>query len=114
MTEHVTPRKPVEYHKLVRDRIPEIIRSNGEFCEVSILNEDDYVQALREKLIEEAKEVAEASEEHLITELADLREVMDALMRHYDISQDTVQREQERRHVERGGFDKRLKLHWTE
>ena len=112
--EHVPPRKPVEYHKLVRDRIPEIIRSQGETCEVSILDEDDYARALREKLIEEAKEAADAFEGHLITELADLREVMDALMRHYHILPNTVQREQEQRRVERGGFDKRLKLHRTE
>ena len=61
-----------QYHKLVRDRIPEIIRESGNECEVIILSETEYRQALRQKLIEEAAEVAEANEEGLIAELADL------------------------------------------
>ena len=47
-----------EYHKLVRDRIPEIIRKSGNECEFVILSEAEYRQALRQKLIEEAGEAA--------------------------------------------------------
>ena len=41
-----------EYHKLVRDRIPEIIHQSGNECEFVILSDPEYRQALRQKLIE--------------------------------------------------------------
>jgi predicted house-cleaning noncanonical NTP pyrophosphatase (MazG superfamily) len=69
-----------EYHKVVRDRIPEIITQSGGHAEVGALNASDYQHALRQKLVEEAKEAAMTSEEDLVTELADLFEVMEALM----------------------------------
>jgi predicted house-cleaning noncanonical NTP pyrophosphatase (MazG superfamily) len=103
----------IEYAKLVRDRIPEIIRREGSQCEVVPLAEDDYRQALRDKLVEEAREAAEADPAHLLIELADLSEVMDALMASYSIAPEAVRAAQERRRVERGGFAQRLRLLWT-
>ena len=95
------PHRRVEYNKLVRDAIPEIIRSKGERCEVIVMSEAEYRQALRTKLMEEAREVAEASEESLVTELADLQEVMQALMKQYNLSPETVHAEQARRRKQR-------------
>jgi len=104
-----------EYHKLVRDAIPDIIHSRGQACEVNVLTEEDYRQALREKLVEEAREVVAASTlVDLVTELADLQEVLDALMKAYAISPEAIRVEQERRRSERGGFERRLRLLWTE
>ena len=42
------------YNKLVRDRIPEMIQAAGGQCEVKAISEEEYLQALRRKLIEEA------------------------------------------------------------
>ena len=78
------------------------------------MNREEYRQALREKLVEEAEEVAGASQDELITELADLNEVVEALMSSYNITSDKVQGEQERRHIERGGFEQRIRLVWIE
>lgn len=103
-----------KYNKLVRDRIPEIILSNGINCEVVTLSETEYRQAIRQKLMEEAQEAAEANEESLISELADLYEVMDAVMAAYEIKRELVIAEQLRRRNERGGFEKKLQLLWTE
>jgi predicted house-cleaning noncanonical NTP pyrophosphatase (MazG superfamily) len=102
------------YHKLIRDRIPEILRSAGRTYEIVTMNEEEYRQALREKLIEEAKEAASASSHELITELADLYQVIEALMKNYDITPNQVQTEQERRRIERGGFEQRIRLVWME
>ena len=55
-----------EYDKLVRDRIPEIIRQDGRQCGVEVMPEDEYVQALKDKLVEEAKEAAAAGPEDLV------------------------------------------------
>lgn len=104
-----------EYYKLVRDAIPDIIRDRGQTCEVNVMTEEDYRQALREKLVEEAREVVATSTlGELVTELADLQEVLDVLMRAYAISPEAVGVEQERRRSERGGFERRLRLLWTE
>ncbi|MEP0772451.1 nucleoside triphosphate pyrophosphohydrolase [Coleofasciculus sp. FACHB-SPT36] len=59
-----------EYNKLVRDRIPEIIHQAGRECKVQVMSEAEYHQALRDKLIEEAQEAAEATAQDLVKELA--------------------------------------------
>jgi len=99
-----------EYHKLVRDRIPEIIRQSGSECEFVILSDREYRQALRQKLIEEAAEAAAADEDDLVAELADLSEVIDALMVSFDISGDELLAEKTKRRETRGGFAKKIML----
>ncbi len=99
-----------EYNKLVRDRIPEIIRQSGNECEVVILSQAEYRQALRLKLIEEATEVAEANDNELVAELADLYEVIDALMASYGISGDRILNAQAKRRETRGGFTEKIML----
>jgi len=99
-----------EYNKLVRDRIPEIIHQSGNECEFAVLSDGEYCQALRVKLLEEAKEVAEAEGEDLVTELADLYEVIDALMASYGIAGDRVVKAQVKRREERGGFAQKIML----
>jgi len=103
-----------DYHKLVRDLIPEIIRRSGRECEVMEMSESEYFQALRKKLIEEAQEAAIAKSEELVSELADLYEVIDAIMAAYGIEQDLVLAKQAQRRTERGGFNKRIRLLWTQ
>ncbi|TVR16567.1 MAG: nucleotide pyrophosphohydrolase [Phormidium sp. GEM2.Bin31] len=96
--------------KLVRDRIPEIIENSGQQCQIEHLNPDDYRQALRDKLIEEAQEAAEADDDHLLSELADLTEVIDALLTSYKISPESLKKRQQQRHQERGGFEQQIRL----
>ena len=69
-----------EHNKLVRDKIPEIIHASGNQCETTTLSNVDYIEALRQKLVEEAEEAAIAKPDELAQELADVMEVMDALM----------------------------------
>lgn len=102
------------HNKLVRDRIPEIIQAAGGRCEITTLTGSDYQQALRQKLIEEAQEAATADPPALISELADLLEVVDAVMTAYHISRDDVLAQQQHRRQERGGFEKCLWLLWSE
>lgn len=78
------------------------------------MSEADYRQALLEKLIEEAQEAAGASPQKLIAELADLYEVINAVMTAYGIEHQLVLEEQERKRAERGGFEGRIRLLWTE
>ena len=67
------------YKKLVRDKIPEIIKANGETPITRILSDAEYKEELEKKLHEEYLEVLEAEGENRIEELADMLEVMEAL-----------------------------------
>ena len=67
------------YNKLVRDKIPEIIRNNGEIPKTRILNDEEYKKELELKLYEEYKEVIESDSVNRLEELADLLEVINAL-----------------------------------
>jgi predicted house-cleaning noncanonical NTP pyrophosphatase (MazG superfamily) len=114
------PYKPElkSYHKLVRDRIPEIIRASGRQCGIEIITDEfAYRQALLEKLVEEAQEALVAghqAEEDLLQELADLLEVVDALLKAYHFSPDQLHQLQTERRNQRGSFDNRLRLLWTQ
>ncbi len=69
----------VVYNKLVRDRIPQIIESDGRRAVTHLLDDGSYRAALLAKLLEEAGEASEASAEALPGELADVLEVVLAL-----------------------------------
>jgi len=67
------------YNKLVRDKIPNIIKEKKETPVVKILDDDEYKEALEKKLYEEYQEVIEASGEDRVEELADMLEIIKAL-----------------------------------
>ena len=65
-----------EYHKLVRDKIPEMIREQGETPVFRILEQEEYLKELDRKLHEEIREY---QEDKSLEELADVLEVMLAI-----------------------------------
>lgn len=95
------------YNKLVRDRIPEIIEADGKTCVWEILSDEDYLRLLDEKLNEE---LAEYQQSKSLEELADLLEVLGAVVtaRGYTWNQLTALRKEKRER--RGGFEKRILL----
>jgi predicted house-cleaning noncanonical NTP pyrophosphatase (MazG superfamily) len=103
-----------EYNKLVRDRIPEIIMHEGRKFSTEVMTKEEYVRALKDKLVEEAQEAASAKPEDLVKELADLQEVLESLMTACDIDREVVLNEQQDRRSSRGGFTRRLRLLWTD
>jgi predicted house-cleaning noncanonical NTP pyrophosphatase (MazG superfamily) len=58
-------------------------------------------------------EVKNFSDE-LMKELADLYEVIDALLVAFDLDKDAILALQQKRHDERGGFEGRIRLLWVE
>jgi predicted house-cleaning noncanonical NTP pyrophosphatase (MazG superfamily) len=104
----------IEYNKLVRDNIPNIIQETGKTYEIRVMGDDEYRNSLLEKLVEEANEVRDSLPDNLATELADLLEVFDAIVRSYGLSNDELLIIKERRRKVRGGFDDRLKLLWID
>lgn len=65
--------KEIIYNKLVRDKIPEIIESDGKVCEIEILSDGKYIEMIDAKLDEE---LAEYHKDQNLEELADLLEVI--------------------------------------
>ena len=104
----------IPYNKLIRDRIPDIIREHGGTCGAERMTTEAYQQALRDKLVEEAREAADAGPDQLTAELADVYEVVDALIAAYGLSREHVLAVQEQRRAERGAFTQQLRLLWTE
>lgn len=54
------------HRKLVRDRIPERIELAGDTCEIRILGTEEFRKRIREKLVEEARELRKAEKENLV------------------------------------------------
>lgn len=103
----VTPKTTKVYNKLVRDRIPEIIESSGKTCTVETLTDEKYIVMLDAKLNEE---LAEYQESKSLEELADLLEVMGAVVKARGHSWDELTKVRKKKLEERGGFEKRLLL----
>ena len=101
----------IEYNRLVHDKIPEIIEKDGEECRYEQVDDEEYRKILREKFIEEAKElIAAEGEAEIINELADFQELIEAIQEFEQISPEDVEKKKNQKHEERGGFSKRIKL----
>ena len=104
----------VEYNKLVRDKIPAVIKRKGESVDVIRLKGDALLSALRQKLVEEAFEALDAkSFDELIGELADVQEVIDGICEALPASKEQVNAEQADKHERRGGFKQGYMLEKT-
>lgn len=95
------------YHKLVRDRIPEIIEADGKTCVCETLSDEEYIRLLDQKLNEE---LAEYQESKSLEELADLLEVMQAVVRACGWTLDELEQVRADKAAERGGFAKKILL----
>ena len=93
-----------KYNKLVRDKIPEIIESQGKRCKVYVAVNDDYQQRLKDKLQEEVQEFLE---DPCVEELADIEEVLLSIaeVNRWDISGARIAK-----NFTRGGFWRRFVL----
>ena len=93
--------------KLVRDKIPALIERNGEIPKIRILEEQEYRRCLEAKLDEE---VAEFHAGQNVEELADILEVVYALAESIGCTREELLACYEKKHAERGGFQKRVFL----
>ena len=99
------------YNKLVRDRIPAIIERSGKRCVCAELSKKDYLAALDAKLDEE---LAEYHQDHSIEELADLLEVIRAVIIARGSTYEQVEAIRLEKAKNRGAFQKRILLIQTE
>lgn len=97
----------MKYNKLVRDKIPEYIKSKGEFPVYHVADEAEYWQKLKEKLTEE---VSEFLKDNNIEEVADILEVIDAIIAYKDFSREDIQKVKEKKANEKGKFKDKIIL----
>lgn len=95
------------YNKLVRDKIPSIIKSKGESCNIRILDDEEYLDELNIKLQEEMREYLESGD---IEELADLEEVLRAILDVKNVSYNNFETIRQGKVEKRGAFKDKIFL----
>ena len=96
--------------KLVRDKIPDIIKAAGKTPVTLVLSHEEYLAELDRKLNEE---VAEYQADKSIEEMADVLEVLLAICEARGHSVDELMQVREAKQEERGGFKERVYLEET-
>lgn len=99
------------YNKLVRDKIPEIITNNGETPKTRILSDSEYMTELERKIQEELAEFLESKE---VEELADLEEVLRAILNAKNVSYDEFEKIRLQKVQKRGAFENKIFLESTD
>ena len=79
-----------KYNKVVRDKIPEIIKSSGKNCNVKKLDDSEFLIQLEKKLVEE---LAEYQESKKVEELADVLEVIYRISELKGVNLDNIRQE---------------------
>ena len=99
-----------EYPKLVRDRIPEIVKAKtGKDIDQRILDDKEFLEYLLKKLIEEATELQYAEQKgNTVEELADIFEIIEELMKIKGLTMDQVGEVQAEKREKNGGFLKKI------
>ena len=98
------------FNKLVRDKIPQIIENNGEKCVTRVLTDEEYLAQLNTKLQEEMKEYLESGD---IEELADLEEVLRAILDVKDCTYADFEHIRQAKVDKRGAFKQKIFLETT-
>lgn len=97
--------------KLVRDKVPDLLRAQGEALRgVEYLTDATFLRVLAAKLVEEAQEFYD---ELSLEELADVLEVVQTLAR-VIASPEKLEEARRAKAEARGGFDGRVWMTWED
>lgn len=96
-----------KFNKLVRDKIPEVIKNQGQEPEYRILDDEEYLCELDKKLNEEVEEYQESKS---LEELADILEVINAICKARGYTKEELNTTYMKKNKDRGGFEKRIFL----
>jgi predicted house-cleaning noncanonical NTP pyrophosphatase (MazG superfamily) len=99
------------YHKLVRDRIPEIIEKAGKDYAVRQVRSNELMNYALKKLQEEVQEFVE---DPCAEEAADIMEIFYFICSRLGLSENYILAERTSKRVARGSFDLGLVLEWVE
>jgi len=97
----------MKYNKLVRDKIPEVIKENGSNPVIHIANEEEYWEKLKEKLSEEVDEFLKENNEE---EISDILEVIDAICKFKKFDKKKIDEIKKQKAEKRGRIDNKIIL----
>ena len=100
-------KKHIEHNKLVRDKIPQIIEASGKTCVTEVLSQENYLRELDRKLSEELSEYLQSKS---LEELADLLEVMGAVVKARGYTWEDLTRVRKEKRAARGAFEEGIFL----
>jgi predicted house-cleaning noncanonical NTP pyrophosphatase (MazG superfamily) len=101
----------ITYNKLVRDKIPDLISSQGEKVSVKRLNDYEHIELLKLKLLEESLELNhEKDSNKLLEEAADVYEVLLTLINKLNFSFDELAFTASKKRDLSGGFKEGIYL----
>ena len=98
--------------KLVRDRIPDLVRASGSEPVTRTLDDYEFAEALRAKLMEEAAELCAAPPSEVVEEIADVVEVLLAIADSHRTDWSAVEQVRRKKALERGAFEKRISMEY--
>ncbi|OTY12989.1 phosphoribosyl-ATP pyrophosphohydrolase [Bacillus mycoides] len=99
------------YNKLIRNKIPQIIKANGKTPTTRILPEDEYIKEICKKTGEELTEYIEAkTKPDKLEELSDLLELINALAEQEGTTLAEINNIRKKKAKERGDFSNRVFL----
>ncbi len=102
-------------NKLVRDNIPAIMRKAGILVHERVLEQEEFIEKVKEKLHEEAIEVQRAQNTHeLAEELADVLQVVYALSAAYGLTFEEIEKLRLAKQEEKGGFHQKIYTSWID
>lgn len=103
------------YHnKLIRDKIPEIIKARGGNYKIKTISQKELKSLLRKKLVEESDEVVNAKKDELLAELADVVQIVKSISEIEGFSLLDVQKKMKEKAKTNGEFNKRIFLFWSD
>ena len=95
--------------KLIRDNIPDVLRLRGISVDERVMETDEYIQRLKEKLVEEGREVLTANSlSEIEEELADVMEVFHSLVSVLGVSFEEVEKKRIAKGEVSGRFERRI------
>jgi len=97
-----------KFAKLVRDKIVPDIIEVGNVPNYRILQDQEYLNELKKKLIEETTEILNSNQDDLLKELADIQEIIDCLLEALNISKGEIDLIKEKKKEKWGSFKKRF------
>lgn len=108
-------KKTFKIEKLVRDLIPQLLRTRGIVPQEAHLKDDIFIHNLQKKLIEECMELSVASnDDEILEELADVLEVFYSLSEIHGFSVEEVEKVRLQKRLEKGGFEDKTYIHSVE
>lgn len=93
------------YNKLVRDKIPDIIKSDNKKCNYHNAKPKEHIKLLKDKLQEEVNELLNAkTREEVLEEIADIEEVIAAIAYKNNWTENDIYTKRLNKYLKKGSF----------